>query len=143
MTTPNEAREAIYALFAEQWALTDPAIRATPYCLENEAFDPPAGPWMRLSVRDGVRNQESLGPVGRRKFENDATIYLQFFEPPFLGTLAADTHMRAAVPIFEGRRIDGTTIRSFSATTRNLGIIEDGRWFAALLECPIVFDEQR
>lgn len=143
MTDINAAREAIYQLFATQWPLAEPSlIRATPYGFENEAIDPVETGWMRLSVVDGLREQETLGPPGARKFEQDATIFLQYFEAPFGGTDRAGLHTKAAKLIFDARRIGGTTIRTMSATTRNLGIVEDGRWFAALMECPIVFDEQ-
>lgn len=137
MTTINQAREAIYQAFAAAWG------QRTPYCFDNEKFDPPAGPWVRVSVRHQDRQQETLGAPGSRKFESRGSAFIQYFEPPLGATEIADGHISAAVAIYDAKRIEGTTIRFEAAISREIGIIEDGRWYAALIECNFVYDEQK
>ena len=137
MTTRNQAREAMYQAFVAAWS------DRTPFCLDNEPFDPPAAPWVRVSVRHHDRAQATLGQPGSRKFESHGMLFIQYFEPPLSGQFDADGHVSAAQIIFDAVRIEGTTIRFEAAKSRELGIIEEGRWSAALVECNFVYDEQR
>lgn len=134
MTTLPQAREAIYQHWADGWTLPPP------YAFDNEPYDPPAGPWLRLSVRHLGRAQTSLGEAANRRFESRALLILDYFEPPAGGAGMADVYLDAAAALFEGRRIAGTTIRFNAVITRERGVIEDGRWFAANAQGEFIYE---
>ncbi len=141
MTTITDAREAIYQHWAAGFIYGPDNAQLCPYCFENEQFDPPAGRWARLSVRHFDRNQETLGAPGNRKFERRGAVLIQLFDRPFQRLDQFGEIVAKAEALFDAVRIEGTTIRFQAAITRELGIIEDGRWLSFLVECNFVYDE--
>lgn len=138
MTTQNEARERIYQTFVDEWSAT-PVARVT---YDNEAFDPPANlSWVRLTVRHTGSAQESLGPVGRRKFERIGSVIVQCFTPLDTGAAGADTLAQAARTIFEGRTLSPEAIRFTDCVVREIGV--DGAWFQANAEAFFTYTETK
>lgn len=130
-STLNEVRAAIYQRFLNEWA------NLTPHVFDNEQFagnlDPKGESWVRLSVRNLNSTQETLGKAGGRKYERKAMAFLQIFVPPNTSTKEADQIMQAGMDLFEGRSIPGTSINFNDVVPRELGNIEDGRWWGSTI----------
>jgi hypothetical protein len=105
--TPNEFRSLVYTSFMAVWDVGPVSI----YTFDNEKFTPPdpADPtvanegicWVRLVVRHGDSQQKTLGPVGRRKFENSARVILQIFTVPNTGMKDSDALNQAFKEVFD------------------------------------------
>ena len=120
MTTLNEARGAIYGAFSTGWGST------SAFTFDGESFDPPANiAWARLTVRHIARDQESLGGVGRRKFESGGSAIVQCFAPLDSGAEGADTLAQVAQGIFEGKTLLPEGIRFTSSVVTEIGSTED------------------
>lgn len=145
-TTLPEATEALYARFETEW-ISAPGVPRTPYALDNEEFDPPAGtdgkgaPWVRFSVRHSTSNQETLGRKDNRKFMRGGRAFIQIFVPPGTGRAVSDDLLEAARSMFEGRAFPGTTIRPKDVITPEFGEVEDGRWWASTCEAVFEYDQ--
>lgn len=102
MTTIDQARSAVYKRFVAQWAAR------TLVHLEGEKFTEPDVeiPWVRVSVRNLVGGQETLGPTGARVYKRTALAQIQVFTNPTGGIKTAGTHAQAARAIFEGTSFD-------------------------------------
>jgi hypothetical protein len=137
MTTTAQAREAIYQAFALGWG------NRTPVCYGKEEVDPPNAPWVRVSVQHLSKRQVSSGVIGNRRFETTAQVSVQYFEPPRMGDEISDGHLREAALIFDSKRLLSNNLRIGEALPRELGIVEAGRWWAAIVEANFVYDEIR
>jgi hypothetical protein len=136
MTTLNEAKEALLDLFNTGWA------SRTVFSFDNESFTPPTNDyWARVSVRHQAARQETLGRVGNRKFLRQGAVFVQLFAPLDAGTETIDGHVEAAIEIFEGVSISGTTIRIYDAIARELG--RDENWFMVVVEANFEYDETK
>lgn len=133
MTTLNEAREAIYQRFSDEWG------GATAFTLENEGFEAPrdGSPWVRVSVRNTYSEQACLGPVGQRRFTRFASVFVQVFQRPDAGTKDADALATASRAIFEGHSFGG--LRCRAGTIKEVGVT-DG-WLGLLVEVPFDYEE--
>ncbi len=147
MTTLNQAREAIYDRFNTEWP---GATSSTPFCFDNEEFDPPKGSdgrgaaWARCSVRQLDRGQTTLGRAGNRKFTSIALAQIEVFVPPKSGRYVADALLEAGKNLFEGRTPPtGTTIRFFDVVVSEVGLIEDGRWDLSTVEARFDYEETK
>lgn len=133
MTTPNEAAEAIYDRL-------DTAISgSTPFTFENEDFDEPDGEWVRLSVNTNSRVQETLGPIGSRRYFSGASILVQCYTKTDQGRQGADTLARTITNLFEGV--------SFSGVNCNNAIAREtppkGKWLQTVVEIEFTYDETK
>jgi len=130
-------REALYQHFVTCWA------DRLPVTFEGEVFDPPATPWVRLTVRYTNRRQVSLGGPGLRRFETSGIATIDYFQSPAqpLRLDLAGGHMQAAREVYEGKHIAGTTIRCGAAIPRERGVIEGGRYWSGSVQADFVFDE--
>jgi len=136
MTTLNDARGAIYAAFVAGWGAT------SAYTFDNESYDPPANAnWVRLVVRHDDRVQESLGGLGRRKFESGGSVIIQCFAPLDSGAASADTLASAARSIFEGKTFNPEYIRFTSAVVREIGPTDD--WYQINVEAFFTYTETK
>lgn len=156
-TTINEAREALYAHFLanwnelvivllEAWGLELPGLTGqplVPYALGDETMTPPNGPWVRLTVRHGPTSQETLGTCGNRNFERTGRVFVQGFHVPGGDERTLDLVMEAARQVFEGRTIQPLGIRFNAVEVSELGVIEGGRWQAALAEAPFDYTTRK
>ncbi len=100
----NEFRDRAYKTFISGWGVV------TPFGFDNEKFDPPQPPtkgsqegvpWVRLTVRHQNTEQISLGPVGFRKFEHQASLILQIFTVPNTGMKKSDELAQLFFEIFD------------------------------------------
>lgn len=147
MTTLRQARETIYKRFMDEWKTVGGAP-LTPFTFDNETFDPPKGtdgrgtPWARCSVRNLDAGQDTLGPIGARKFYRIGLARVEIFVPPGSGRWDTDEYMMKAQALFEGRTTpSGTSIRFFEVTPQELGLIEDGRWDLSTVEARFDYEE--
>jgi len=100
-TSINSIRRVFYDEFAAGWS-----GETAPFTRENEKFDPPAAdPWVRISVRNKLSNQETLGMSGNRKFLRRGAFYAQVFIPTSAGLFESDRLTALVRNIYEGRRI--------------------------------------
>ena len=136
MTTLNEARGAIYTAFAAGWGATSVFTR------DNENFNPPVNAvWARLTVRHDDRSQESLGGLGRRKFESVGSVIVQCFSPLDTGATSADTLAETAQGIFEGKTLTPEGIRFTSSVIREIGPTDD--WYMINVEAFFTYTETK
>lgn len=118
MTTLNEARARVYQTVIDEYV-------GSAFTFDNEQFDPPAGlPWVRVVVRHAPSLQESLGGIGRRKFDRPAIVIAQVFTPLDQGMEQADNLITELRDIFEGRTLTPEGLRFNSGTPTEVG--EDG-----------------
>jgi len=133
MTTLNEARDAVYDRFASQWGTT------SAYQLDNQdkKLDEGTVSWARLAVRQMDSAQNTLGPVGARRFRRSAMAFIQIFVPSNKGTKEGDDLAQTARAVFEGA--------SFSGLDFTDGVIRetgpDGKWFQYVVEVKFDYDE--
>lgn len=141
-TTLQAARQAILNRWIAQWGTT------TTYTFENEKLVPPAAmaasafsidtdTWVRVVVHNTESVQETLGPVGNRKFQRTGEIAIQIFVPVDRGTADADTLAMQARAIFEGARFSG--VCCYAGLAREIG--PDGRWFRVDVTIPFTYWE--
>ncbi len=130
MTTPNQAKELIYA--RAETALTA-VVGATGYVFDNERFtppppvgDPPVSPaWVRVRVDESLSLQSTLGGVGNRRFERQGTAVFEISAPTDFGTVAADAIVKAIRDAFEGVTVPGVgeiAVYFTNCQVLNLGI---------------------
>lgn len=133
------ARETIAETFAAAWVTAQPTV---PFTLDNELFDPPAsGPWVRLSIQMQAASQDSMGPVGGRKFLRAGTIFVQVFSELDTGTKTHSLLCESAKDIVEGISLGGGELPTYTASVRDLG--SDGRWHMSTVAVPFDFQETR
>ena len=150
-TSINDAREAIYQHFVASWvaAVAAEAARqgvtmaAPPYALGDETMEPPNGVWVRLTVRHGASNQETLGTCGTRTLDRSARAVVQGFNVPGGDERTLDVAMEAARNVFEGRTVAPIAARFNAVEVSELGVIEGGRWQAALAEAPFNYTTRK
>jgi hypothetical protein len=118
MTTPNQAREAILGRFVTNFvpvAFSDVAEpgRAALYSFDNEEkdaginADPVAQSWCRLAIRESASAQETLGPVGGRRYRRDGAVVLSLYCPASRGTKKSDSMVKTFRDVFEGVSFSG------------------------------------
>ncbi len=136
MVTINEARGAIYTAFNTGWGAT------SAFTFDNEKLNPPdATVWARLVVRQVARSQESLGGIGRRKFESGGVVIVQCFSPLDDGVDEADTLAEVARAIFEGKTLLPENIRFTSSVVLEIGPTED--WYQINVEAFFTYTETK
>lgn len=138
MTTLNQARTAVYQRFLTEWV--DGAAPLTPYCFDNEVLDAQVN-WARCFVVSLPNAQETLGAPGNRKFKRRALAQVNIYVKPGQGMKAADALVKVAMDMFEGRSLLGTTVKFFEASSAEVGIVDEGRWF--LLTVQAYFDYEQ
>jgi hypothetical protein len=131
MTTQAQAREAVYQCFEQHWLDQPGNVPRLPYCYDNEGMDPAMPAWVRLTVRHVGRRQISLGSQGNRRFETTCELHIDYYEAPGRGVRDTDEYVRPAADIFEGKALAGTTVKFQAVGVRELGVVEDGSWWAA------------
>lgn len=133
------AREAIAEQFAIGWAVLHPTM---PYCFDNEEFTPPdGGSWVRVSVQMQAASQDSLGPVGSRKFLRSGTAFVQVFVDKDSGLKPSDDLAQDVVTILEGIDLGGSELRLYTASVRDIG--NDGRWHQTNVSVAFDYQETR
>ena len=147
MPTPNTARQAIFNRLRNSFSLklTERPQRLT---LDNEKFkEPESGEWVRLVVRHSVREQETLGSAGNRRFQSDASLVAQVFtdqsfaapERPEDRLVRSDELAQEIADLFGSTSFDGLSFQAASA--REAG--QDGKWFLNVVEVPFTYEDVR
>lgn len=136
MTTLAQAAQVIYTQFIAGWGAT------SAFTFDNEdGFVKPSGlPWARVTIRHETRAQESLGAIGRRKFEATGIVYVQCFSPLDSGRALADSLATVAQNIFEGKTFP-EQIRFTSAAILEVGPTED--WYQINVEAQFYYSETK
>lgn len=127
-----QAREAIYQRFTTLW------LDQTEFTLDNEEFKPPSvTPWVRVIVRNTSSAQETLGPIGNRRYNRKGSIIIQVRVLGNTGTEQSGELADNARNIFEGT--------SFSQVNVNDSIVKeigtDGKWFLTNVESFFFYEE--
>lgn len=136
MTTIAEARETIYEAFVSGSSLTEAEI-----VFSNEKFEPPTDtPWARLTVNHEAGEQDTLGPVGERKFLRRGRVLIQLYDSVDNGVAALDALAHATRNIFEGVTLSGG-LYFISADIRETG--SDGEWFQFVVDAPFDYRETK
>lgn len=135
--TITEARAAVYEEFQASWDVDDAVAT-----FEGESFKPPSppdDPWVRLSMQFAASNQETIGPVGNRRFRRAGTIFVQVFVPRNAGMELADELCDKVKDIFEGETIGD--VRCYASTPRVIG--PDDAWIQVNVATSFEVDEVR
>lgn len=103
MPTINEAKVLILDQFNTAWGTT------TPIAYEDEEYSPASDDtaYVRISIKEYVSRQESLGKTGNRKYLREGAAFVQIFTPESKGTKAADDLSELVRTTFEGVRVSG------------------------------------
>lgn len=134
MTTPNEAKEAVYLRFTANFT----GVAADRIAFDNEEFtEPLSGAWVRLVVRGLSRPQETMGKVGNRKFRPTASVFVQVYTDVNTGVQLSDTLAEEAKNIFDAVSFSGLDFQAASA--RETG--PDGKWYQQIVEAPFDYEE--
>jgi hypothetical protein len=143
--TPNEFRQRVYLALQATWDVGP----LSPYSFDGEKYEPPTPTdgdlqsgeaWVRLIVRHGGSSIKSFGPVGRRKFENQATVLLMIFTVPNTGTLVQDNLNQAFVNTFS-RDLGRKDVFGGETNYRERGTAEG--WQMAESTADFTYDETR
>lgn len=135
-----DAVETIAQQFFIGWSALHPTI---PFRLDNEEFDPPAdgSPWLGVSIQPQAATQDSLGPIGSRKFLRIGTIFVQVFATRDGGTREASQLAGDVVSVIEGLQLAGGDLRLYTSSTQSIGPSE--RWFMFTVSTRFDFQETR
>lgn len=128
------ARRLICARLVTYWAARG---ETAPLTFDNESYDGPRGPWVRLVVRHFGSIQMTLGPIGSRRFRRSGSILVQCFDVSDIGLEAADTLAASVTAIFEAVKF--STIETHASVPRELP--SDGMYAGIIVEIPFDYDE--
>lgn len=136
MSVWREVQEALYQRFSEHWVTADAdPVPLTPYCLGNESgFDPPDGPWCRVSVQRMPGGPGTIGRKGNRRMDRVGRLFIQLFEPPGDGVGRISDLAETAARIFENCRLEPHDIRFAEVEPREGVDVEGGRWWGLPVE---------
>jgi len=103
MPNINEAKVLILNQFNTGWA------GATPVAYEDEEYDKPIdrSAHVRLTIREYVSRQETLGRVGTRRYLREGAAFVEVFVPEGKGTKEADDLSELVRTVLEGVRVSG------------------------------------
>ncbi len=128
MTTMSAARQAILSRCATAWNALSPAV---PYFFDNEAGDVPDAPagesWCRFSVQESDSRQETLGPVGTRRYRRQGVARLEIYCLSDKGMLKRDALVSSFRAAFEGVSFSGLYFTD--CQVQDIGI--EGNWWRA------------
>lgn len=138
MVTHTEARTEVTKFFLANF--TD--LPADRIALPNEDFDTPDGlPWARFSILNTASAQRSLGDVGRRKYDRQASVFVQIFAPENSAQKTVDEIADSVRSLFEGVSLVNNDIRFRNTIAREIGV-DDG-WYQLSVECLFEYTETR
>lgn len=144
MTTPNQARETLLSKFIEVWDALDPAVS---YTFDNEDFDPPNGAgvssWCRFLVREAPGGQETLGPVGGRRYRRNASAVLEIYALRNNGAKRSDELVKEFRDNFEGVTLGsgGNDVYMTDCQVQEIGI--EGAWYRVNAFASFWFEETK
>ena len=134
MTTDNEATEAIYQRFLDNFT----GVVAGNIDFDNEKFEPAgSGAWVRLTVRGRSRVQDTLGKTGNRRFRSAKSVFVQVYTDIDTGVQQADILGAEARDVFEGVSFSGLDFGNAFKEEKG----PDGKWYEVLVEAEFEYDE--
>lgn len=132
MTTLNDAKRSVYDRFILLWA----AI--TPIALDNEELEePPESAWVRVTVRQVGRLQDTLGATGNRKMRSTANAFVQVYTRTNQGTSEGDLLAQTARDIFDAVSFDGLDF--LAADISEEGV--DEKWYVHLVSAEFDYEQ--
>lgn len=134
MATINDVRKILYNALINSWT------ENIPIYTDNQRFSVPDTAWVRISVRNRVSNQETLGPVNLRKFLRQGSVFVQIFVPINEGLAEGDRLARIVRNIFEGTR-QSSALWINSSDIREIG--PDGDHYQILVESFFTYEETK
>lgn len=138
MSVWREVQETLYARWAAQWVVDPLAVdpeALTYYVFEDEKAEPPAGVWVRFSVKRMPGGPGTMGRPGNRKMDRVGMVFIQLFKPPGDGVGDLSDYGERAAGIFENcRLLADHDIRFGEVEPGESGQIENGRWLGLSVE---------
>jgi len=132
--TLNQAREAIYQKWVDDWGVT------TPFTFASEKYTAPTdSPWARVTVIEEAGEQDSLGSDGCRKFLRRGRVLIQLYDIVDNGLRDLDILATTARDIFEGTRFSG--IWFTNVDVRETG--SDGEWYQFVVDAPFSYQDTK
>ena len=135
----STVKQTIYDHFATELAAS--AFSSVPWTRANEAFTPPEGDWMRVTLVPLSSQQDTLGKAPDRKWLRRGTVITQIFTPANKGTSQADGLTQFVREVFEGRTISGLRFRAANPVPVPAG--EDARWYQVNVDQAFDYHERR
>ena len=107
-----------------------------PYALPDMSEDHLDGldEFAKLSIRHAAGRQVTIGGKNSRRFEYTGNIFIQTFTKVDEGSERGSNLAEAFESMFEGRAIEGMTIRFSRVHTRETGKSSDGRYNTLLTD---------
>lgn len=142
MTTVDQAREAVYKRFRDNWTGTP----LTDTTLENDKFDSESrAEWVRVTLRAGPpTSPPTLGATGARKFDRIGLIFLDIFTAVDAGMARPGALAAEGLSLFEATRfqdVNGADMHTLDGTIREIG--PDGKFYHTQLEVPLQYTETK
>ncbi len=133
MTTQAEARTQIIALFRTAW-LANGTSSPIPIVYDDVEGGKPNGedangralPWVRISVRHLIEEQDTMGRPGNRRFLAEGIATVEIYTAPGDGHTLGDPLSRIAKLAFRGNSTSGGVWFPI-VSPREIGM--DGNWF--------------
>lgn len=136
--TRDEAVQCVYARWVAEWVVpASPGpgnVARTPFALDDEKLEPDGRAHALLNIQHMNSGSETLGSPRNRKFRRPANLFIRLRVKPGGGRAPLDGLVRAAKEIYEGRSLCAPDLVVYQVTDREQGIIENGRWSAALVQ---------
>ena len=130
------ATNSIYGRWATEWGST------TAYVFEDESAEGLAkgkAPWCRVIVAVPGGGQQTLGPIGARKYDRRGVVFVQIHTLTEAGVATSRTLADQARNVLEGEAFDGLAFDD--ATIDNDGI--DGRWKRTVVQAFFHYQEHK
>jgi hypothetical protein len=135
---PKEARNAVLQRYLDTFG------GLFPIALQNQPFSPPepaAGvKWVRIDVRLGYGEQDTLGRTGGRRFVQGGAVTVQVFTPNGGATDGNDELVKQSLDLLDGVRI-GDSLWTYGGRIVTVGT--DGEWFQQSAILNLRFEETR
>lgn len=141
MTDINDVAKEVYNEFIAEWEGITPAqFDNEPIMHHGLPLDASIDiPWIRVVIRGTTGGQETLGEVGKRKFDRQGLILAQVFVLEGTGTFEANTLAKKVADIFEGNSINGVICKD--AVLRPVGV--RGKWYQVNVDIDIEYYETK
>jgi hypothetical protein len=143
MTTLLGAVDAVFGRFKAAWDTTGhPAVYedVPPDAAMQAAINTGSVPWARVSLRENLRSQQSLGGTGNRIFSTQGIFICEIYCPSASGVFTCRTLGTLVLEAFEGvSELNGVWYRN----VRFSPVGPDGHWYHSNVYAEISYDEAR
>lgn len=132
----DDEAAAILGRLNTQWAST------TPIAWPNRPFTPPAGAWIRPTLRAADAARKEIGVAGSRTFRHYGLLLIQVFAPEGTGDGVARGHAETLCGIFRAVSAGGITYEGPTGeapTARDDGVDGNG-WYMWTVTVPYTRD---